>query len=61
MTNFAPHFSTWHNFFLYLLCGDISPTDNLSRGETSPRDNLSSGKKIPPLVVLVTNMRYADY
>ena len=36
---------TW--FFLYLPCGDISPTEHLSCRDTSPHDNLSHGKISP--------------
>ena len=47
VTDFTPHFSTWHDFSLYLPCRDISPTEYLSCGETSPHDNLSYGKFSP--------------
>ena len=47
MTDFTSHFSTWHDFSLYLPCGDISPTEHLSCRDTSPHDNLSHGKISP--------------
>jgi len=47
VTDFTPHFSTWHDFSLYLPCRDISPTEYLSCGGTSPHDNLSYGKFSP--------------
>ena len=47
VTDFTPHFSTWHDFSLYLPCRDISPTEHLSCGDTSPHDNLSHGKISP--------------
>ena len=67
MTDFTSHFSTWHDFSLYLPCGDLSPTEHLSCGDTSPHDNLSHGKTFstwqifspqPPVVMVVTNIRY---
>ena len=69
MTDFTSHFSTWHDFSLYLPCGDLSPTEHLSCGDTSPHDNLSHGKTFstwqifspqPPVVMVVTNIRYAQ-
>ena len=70
VTDFTPHFSTWHDFSLYLPCGDLSPTEHLSCGDTSPHDNLSHGKIFStwqifspqtPFVMFVTNIRYAFF